>query len=86
MDFIQEIDQMLGITNSNDMCITFMVGSGAVVYGYKRLLEISNDQLVVMGKNKRKIKLTGQNMVIESLAPAEITIKGKVVCVEELNE
>lgn len=86
MDFIQELDELLNISNSNDICVTFMVGSGAVVYGYKKLLEISEQNLVVLGKNKRKLKIVGKNLAIKSLAPSEIVIKGKIVCVEELNE
>lgn len=86
MDFIQELDELLGISNSNDICVTFMVGSGAVVYGYKKLLEISDEQLIVLGKNKRRLGIFGKNLVIKSLAPSEIVIKGKIARVEELNE
>lgn len=86
MEFIQELDELLGISNSNDICVTFMVGSGAVVYGYKKLLEISDEKLIVLGKNKRKLRISGKNLAIKSLAPSEIVIKGKIVCAEELNE
>lgn len=87
MGFVQEINQLLGIdTLANDMYITFMVSKGAVVQGYKKLLEISDTKLVVLGKNKRKLQICGQSLEIFSLAPSEIVIHGKVSFVGELNE
>lgn len=86
MSFINEINELLGINNQNDMCVTFMVNSGAVVQGYKKLIEISDTKLVVVGKNRRKLQISGQQITIVSLAPYEIVIHGKISCVEELHE
>lgn len=86
MDFIQELDELLGISKSSDICVTFMVGSGAVVYGYKKLLEISDEKLIVLGKNKRKLSIIGKHITISSLSPSEIVLKGKIIRVEELDE
>lgn len=87
MSFLQEINNLLGIENiSSDMCITFMPSKGAVVQGYKKLLEISDERLVIIGKNHRIIFLQGKNLEIYSLAPAEIVVHGKIELVGEKNE
>lgn len=87
MGFIQEFNELLGINGTEaDMSVMFMVSKGAIVVGYKKLLEISNCHIVVMGKNKRKIKLEGVGLQITSLSPAEVVVNGKVLKVEELSD
>lgn len=87
MSFLAEINELLNIDGiSSDMCVTFMVSKGAVVQGYKKILSITDDKLVVMGKNKRKLAITGSNLEIYSLAKAEIVVRGKVQWVGEQND
>ena len=70
MGFVTEINELLGIDNiKNDLFITFMPSKGAVIQGYKKLLEITESTVVVVGNNKRKIKVTGLGLEIFSLAP-----------------
>ncbi len=87
MSFLTEINEMLGIDHiSTDMCITFMIGKGAVVQGYKKILSISDSELIVAGKNKRIIKITGSNLEIFSLACSEIVLHGKIERIEECHD
>ena len=87
MSFIEEINQLLNIDGSaSDICVTFMPSKGAVLQGYKKLLEIDDEKILIIGKNKRKILVSGINLEISSLAPSELVIKGKVVSVGEYNE
>ena len=87
MSFEQEIKEMLKIDEAlSDMYVTFVVSKGAVVQGYKKLLEISDTRLVVLGKNKRKLQICGNNLEIFSLAPSEIVVHGKITLVGEFNE
>lgn len=87
MSFIQEINSLLGIDGiTQDVYITFMASKGAVVQGYKKLLEITDTKLVVIGKNKRKIQICGHGLEIFSLAPSEIVVHGKICFVGEIDE
>lgn len=87
MSFLTEINELLNIDNiSSDMCVTFMVGKGAVIEGYKKILQITDESVLVMGKNKRKICVKGKNIQIHSLAAAEMVIHGKIEWVGEEND
>ncbi len=87
MSFLAEINELLGVSNLNaDLFITFVPSKGAIIQGYKKLLEITDNRLIVLGKNKRKIEVLGINLEIFSLAPSEIVVHGKIVQVGELNE
>lgn len=87
MNFIEEINELLGIDSiDSDIYVTYMPSKGVVVQGYKKLLEISDQNIVVLGKNKRKVKVCGVALEILSLSPAEIVVRGKVERVEEVHE
>lgn len=87
MSFLTEINELLNIDSiSSDMCVTFMAGKGAVIEGYKKILNITDDCLVVVGKNKRKICVKGKNLVLHSLASSEIVVHGKIEWVGEQND
>lgn len=87
MSFINEINDMLGSSEiAGDLRITFVPSRGAVVQGYKKLQEISEERLVVVAANKRVIELVGKNLEIFSLAPSEIVVHGKVEAVREVYE
>lgn len=87
MSFEQEIKEMLGLDKSiSDIYVYVVVSKGAVVQGYKRLLEISDTRLIVLGKNKRKLQICGNNLEIFSLAPSEIVVHGKITMIGEFNE
>ena len=87
MGFLSEINELLDIDNvSSDLTITFMPSKGAVVQGYKKLLEITDTKVLVIGNNKRKIEICGLNLEIFSLAPSEIVVHGKVTSVGECYE
>lgn len=87
MGFIKEIYELLNVKEiSSDMMITFMAGKGAVIQGYKKLLKISDEQIVVLGKNKRQIEVVGKNLEISSLAPSELVVLGKIISVGEYHE
>ena len=87
MSFLSEVYEMLNICGKeDDMCITIMASKGAVVQGYKKLLKIGQESIVVVGKNKRKIEVVGKFLQISSLAPSEISISGKIEMVKSIDE
>lgn len=87
MAFLSEINELLGLDGiSEDITITFLPSKGAVVQGYKKLVQITEESLVVEGKNKRRIQIFGKSLEIHSLAPAEIVVHGKIEWVGEKYE
>lgn len=75
-----EIFELLGVKSIDDeMAVTFVMNKGAVIQGYKKIVKIDDDRIVVMGKNKRKIEIVGKYLEIYSLAPSEIVVHGKIV-------
>ena len=87
MSFVEEINNLLGFDAScTDMYVTFVVSKGVVVQGYKKLLEINDTRLVVLGKNKRKLAICGNSLEVFSLAPSEIVVHGKVSSVGEVDD
>lgn len=87
MSFLSEIYEMLKISGKeNDMNVWFMCSKGAVVQGYKKLLKISDQTIVVVGKNKRKIEVCGKFLEIESLAPSELCVSGKIESIRSIDE
>jgi hypothetical protein len=84
MSFFEEINSDLGIFGEHDdICITIVPSRGAIVQGHKKLLKITETSLVVAGKNKRVIEISGKNIEIFSLAASEIVVHGKIDWVGE---
>ena len=76
---LSEIFDLLKInTLDGEMCVTFVSNRGAVIQGYKKILSIAEDNIVVVGKNKRKISVCGNYLEIFSLAPSEIVVHGRI--------
>lgn len=87
MGFWQEISDLLGLDfASRQPNITFIPQKGVVVHGYKKLLAISDTQILLSCKNKEKLKICGKNLQICSLSPEEIAIKGNVEMVGEAHD
>lgn len=83
----EEIKEMLGLDSSPfDMTITFVMSKGAVIQGYKKILKIEPEKIVVLGKNKRIVDVAGKFMQIVSLAPSEIVVHGRILYVGEHEE
>ena len=81
---LSEIFEMLDVDKtSGEMCVTFIANKGAVIQGYKKVVNILEDKIVVMGKNKRQIEVVGKYLEIFSLAPSEIVVHGKITGVFE---
>ena len=81
---LSEIFEMLDIdATSGEMRVTFVANKGAVIQGYKKIVNILQDKIVVVGKNKRKIEVVGKYLEIFSLAPSEIVVRGKITGVFE---
>ena len=60
-NMFSEIYDLLGIDSiGTEMCVTFVMNKGAVVQGYKKVVSISDTNIIVIGKNKRKIELVGK--------------------------
>ena len=87
MGFMKEIYELLNIKEiSSDMMITFMVGKGIVIQGHKKLLKISEEQIIILGRNKRQIEIVGKSLEISTLASSELVVIGKIVRVGEYHE
>lgn len=82
-----EIFDLLGVDSLGDeMAVTFVANKGAVIQGYKKILSILEDSIIVVGKNKRQFEIVGKYLEIYSLAPSEIVVHGKIKGVFEYGQ
>jgi len=81
---LSEIFEMLNINSANgDMCVTFIACKGAIIQGYKKIVYIGENSIIVVGKNKRQMVIEGKYLEIFSLAPSEIVVHGRITGVFE---
>ena len=73
-----EIYEMLGDDIGGRFCVTFVPGRSAVLQGYKKIVKISDEQIIVLLGNKKMVQVCGKYLSISSLAPSELVVKGKV--------
>lgn len=81
MAFIEELLNHLG---QGEWTINLVYPKGLAVCGYKKILELTNEQIELSLPQKKKLVICGGNLSILSLAESELYIGGIISKVEVL--
>ncbi len=86
MTFSDETKNHLGTfaDNVNDVVCTFSLANGITVEGYKKILELSDNKIVLLCQNATRIQILGTNFCIEEIAFGEICISGQIDSIMKL--
>ncbi|MBQ8468255.1 MAG: YabP/YqfC family sporulation protein [Clostridia bacterium] len=81
-----EIYDILGADLASRSCVIVTLGKKAIIQGYKKIAKISDEQVVLIEKNKKMFEISGKFLQISSLAPGELVVSGKIEHVGEYHE
>jgi sporulation protein YqfC len=70
------IENLINYIKDDDYLVGIYAGM-AHIFNYKRVLDILSNEILVQVKNK-KIRITGENLVIKKLDKSEMLIKGVI--------
>ena len=78
MGFIDETNNILGLSDFSNTFLCYATINGVVVEGYKKIYELSNKKITLFCENAKKIDIIGENLEIKELSHKEICIKGEI--------
>lgn len=79
MSFFYDLMKCFNISDiSSKITLTFVLGVGLAVVGKVKILNLSEEEIVV-GNKKQKIIISGNDLIIKSVSKGEVIIGGSVL-------
>ena len=79
--FIEELAAGLG---KGEWMAQIVYPNGLMITGYKQIVEMTDDKIVLGLPQKKRLVVCGQSLSILTLAESEIYLKGKLKAIEVL--
>lgn len=76
------LEEMLACFGRGEWSCNLVYPKGFAVTGYKKIVELSGEQIILSLPNKKRLKICGESLSISSLAESEIFVGGIVNSLE----
>ena len=78
MSFFYDVfSDLIKTKDLKDLSITMIVGKGMLLEGEFKILSLSED-LIAVKYNKKTIEISGENLIIKTMAKGELAIWGVI--------
>lgn len=79
MGFFDEIIKLFGADEKPSYKIMVLGEYGVVIEGYKKIVSLEENEIILLLKNGGKVSIVGVKLFIKQLEKEEVVISGKIL-------